>query len=220
MKTAIPELQFEYTLEFERERVRYTLNKGAWFREKGYNPTFPGGKRLPDIDLSVPNDDIIDLVEVEYDEAFYASMAAHITERWKWFIEHWPHEEIAKTTLMFQPSYKISLTRYGVGGSYWPPNQITLNINRGDWIWSTQTIVHEMIHLAIEELIQKHNVAHWHKERTVDLLYKKLFPEIAREQNLPEATLIVDPVFNEHYGNIEEIMKRLAANTDLLHRAQ
>ena len=70
-----------------------------------------------------------------------------------------------------------------------------------------------MIHLCIEPLVQQYATPHWYKERIVDLTFKRLFPEIAFEQNLSKEVLVIDPVFEQHYSNFEEIFAHIPRET-------
>ena len=73
-----------------------------------------------------------------------------------------------------QTSFNVYLTKYGVGGSYRLPNEIILNINNK---LGVKTVVHEMVHLMIEENVKKYNLKQFQKERTVDLIlhYPKFY---------------------------------------------
>ena len=54
-----------------------------------------------------------------------------------------------------------------MGGSYKLPNLVIYNINNKKGF---KTIVHEIIHLLIENQIQEFKIQHWEKERIVDLI--------------------------------------------------
>lgn len=82
------------------------------------------------------------------------------------------------------PQYKIRLTLYGPGGSYNYSNGEIIMLtreNEGFTREPSETIVHEMIHIGIEEIIiKKYNLPHWIKERIVDKFvdyhFRSLFP--------------------------------------------
>ena len=74
---------------------------------------------------------------------------------------------------------------------------------------SVAAILHEMIHLAIEPLIQQHAVSQRNKERLVDLLFKELFPEHAYEQSRFADNPQVDEVFESFYPDIASIVSRI-----------
>ncbi len=96
-----------------------------------------------------------------------------------------------------------------MGGSYDIPNIIVLNIASKNIELLPKIICHEMIHLCIEPLVQKYTTPHWYKERIVDLTFRRLFPEMAFEQNLPNEVLVIDPIFNQYYGDFETILQNI-----------
>ena len=71
------------------------------------------------------------------------------------------------------------------------------------------TIIHEIIHLSIQELIEKYEVEHWEKERIVDLIVFKIVPEIAKMQNISIDTKPIDEGFEKYYPDIEKVVKNL-----------
>lgn len=101
--------------------------------------------------------------------------------------------------------YTICLTQYGCGGSYWPPNKAIVNIN----LMCTYTVAHEILHLMIENLIQKHKVNHWQKERIVDLYMSKIFDDYGL-QNIDDRKGVkkVDKLFKDNYTlGLEKVIK-------------
>lgn len=67
----------------------------------------------------------------------------------------------------------IRLTQYGCSGFYWPQtNEIFINVNyKGDII---KLIKHEIIHLLIEDFINKNHISQKAKEKLVDALCGKI----------------------------------------------
>lgn len=76
----------------------------------------------------------------------------------------------------------------------------------------TEILAHELVHLAIEPLIQKNNTEHWVKERIVDLLMKKAFPNYELQKNPTEAQKI-NQIFQDNYPNIEKILEEVSQLT-------
>ena len=80
--------------------------------------------------------------------------------------------------------YKLFLTLYGAGGSYEPDKgEITiLTTKTGEFkrgINPIGTIIHEFVHIGIEErIIQKYNISHIIKERIVDKFVSANFKDI------------------------------------------
>ncbi len=131
-------------------------------------------------------------------------------DQWQWFVDHWKESPIETTALKFYDKYEVFLTSYGTGGSYELPNIVVMNICNRDQDRLVIILFHEIIHLNIESFIQKYSIPHWYKERIVDLFYKRIFPEKAFEQNLPKEVLAVDPIFNSHFADPEEMIKEFA----------
>lgn len=103
--------------------------------------------------------------------------------------------------------YTIYLTQYGCGGSYWPPNKAIVNIN----LMCTYTVAHEILHLMIEDLIQKYKISHWQKERIVDLYMSKIFDDYGL-QNIDDRKGVkkVDKIFKDsHALGVEKMIKMI-----------
>lgn len=205
-----PTIKINFSLEFEQLRVQDTFEKITWFREHGYNPRFPGNKKISDINVAQGLDELISLVKTEYDEKYFSEVARNIESQWQWFVEHWAESPLNDTDLVFNGVYEIFLTSYGVGGSYEVPNAVVVNIRMREQDRLPNIIFHEIIHLSIEQLIQEYSIPHWYKERLVDLFYKKIFPEKSFEQNLPKEVLSVDSIFNNNFSHAEEMIQGLA----------
>jgi hypothetical protein len=71
---------------------------------------------------------------------------------------------------------------------------------------SVSAILHEMIRLAIEPLIQQQKVSQENKERLVDLLFKELFPEHAYEQPRFADNPQVDEAFKAFYPDVAALV--------------
>ena len=84
-------------------------------------------------------------------------------------------------------NYNVVFTLYGSGGSYDPQNgTITLfTTEKGEfknYKNPANTIIHEIVHIAIEEsIVQKYNFSHSLKELTVDTIVKLLFNNLLPE---------------------------------------
>ncbi len=95
-------------------------------------------------------------------------------------------------------TYEVVFTLYGSGGSYDPDTgTVTLfTTTRGEFMnykSPANTIIHEIIHMGIEEsIVQKYDLSHGLKERIVDtivfLLFGEQLPEY-RVQNMGETEI-------------------------------
>jgi hypothetical protein len=69
--------------------------------------------------------------------------------------------------------YLVYLTKSGTFGSYKLPNKIYVNINRpANKI--TKTIIHEAVHLLVEEDVQQKRLNSKQKEKLVDSIVREL----------------------------------------------
>ena len=85
------------------------------------------------------------------------------------------------------------VTRYGSGGNYDADDRaIMIRVASGGKFKGTyrdplETIVHEMMHLGIEEkIVKKFKLTHWEKERVVDQICQKEFKDIFPAYKLQE----------------------------------
>ncbi len=111
MSSKAPSLDIQYSKEFEYERVRGVYQEEAWYREHGYNVRLPEERRLLDLRELPPLAEMLKEVDIEYDEGSYKEMLSAMHEGWKRVQELWPQEAIDVTTLVFEPTYTIHLTK-------------------------------------------------------------------------------------------------------------
>jgi hypothetical protein len=201
-----PELKINYSIDEEVARIKNTLSKLAWFEDNGYKPALPEG-----ISADSSDNEIQTAVEKDYEEhkKTFAKNAEWLTENWPKYSEKLG-ANLLECGLKPEPQYELLLTFYGVGGSYNRPNKILVNIRNFYEIGLLSTVMHEAVHLAIQDMIVEHNIDHWVKERIVDLLMQRFFPEFSRIQKVKVSTEEIDMVFNELYPNVPEIIEKLA----------
>ena len=198
-----------YSKENEINNVKEIFNEKDWYLEHNYKVYLPNNLSLenPTFDPTIVSQSIND----DYKELDYQLVAEFLKSKESWLssIVEPALKKIDKTAL---DSYEVYLTKYGVGGGYELPNKVGLDIKK-DHDGLIKTLVHEIIHLSIEEEIARNKVGHFNKERVVDLLTQKLFPEITKTpKNMPEeAKKVVDPIFNENYPDIEKILSNVSA---------
>lgn len=202
-------LDIQYSFEYEKERIKYTLGKAAWFIENGYSKSIklPAGKKLDEIDINTSTDDLFDKLKEEYNSGDYEKMQNNLSEQWSAFASKL-EKYFKETSLKHEDAYIVQLTKYGVGGSYNLPNTVILNFQNRTETALFRTVVHETIHLSIQSFVDKYKVDHWVKERIVDLIFQKLDPELNMMQKLSIDTQLIDQSFEKYYPNIEEIMKK------------
>ena len=208
-------LIIEYSIDHNVERVIKTIEKMDWFDANGYKPILP--KQLVGVDVkALTRDEIRRVIVQEYDEEKYKEMEALIQESGAVHIPTLA-SAFANTALPIHEEYTVRLVEYGVGGSYGLPNTVILNIANLWGIGPIKTIIHEIIHLSIEELIIAHKIEHWQKERIVDRMFSVMVPDIQRKmQNISEdVVILVDGLFDEYYPDIEKVCIEIARENSL-----
>jgi len=208
-KISIP-IEVRYSVTDEVSRVRRTIDKYPWFKENGYRPTLPQEiKDRLESGGEVSDDDIRSVVENEYQDDVYLGRANKLREEWEMASEDF----LGKLKTLGRPlvkEYKISITRYGTGGSYGYPNSIQLNVGGHSKLDALQVSFHEMVHLAIQDLIEKYNIPHWTKERLVDLTMNKFFPDKEHLQRDIENAEKVGEIFEGGFPDIEKIISEVS----------
>ena len=170
------------TASEELNRLKGLVRKMPFFLEHGYKPTFPRSplfRAVLDKDGNAKTWTVFAKVfETFLFRAADYARGLHVLES---------HGKEFQNVLsrfvkwnrswgfFLPPTYSIVLTRYGTGGSYNSgTGLILLKANtRGEFKRENpmHTIVHEMVHVGIEEaIVQKFKLNHEEKERVVDLL--------------------------------------------------
>lgn len=197
-------LEISHSLESETERVFLTLKKLEWYLSNGYRPILPKGLQKDSTLEQVTN-----AVSAEYTPSEYKAFAQSLLKAWHHHAQI--IEKLEKGPLSIKGEYKIVLTKYGVGGSYdASTDTIRLNIKPRLADEVVGIILHEIVHMALEPLIEKYNVSHWRKERLVDLIGNTFFPEIRKPQTIQEDISVVDEKYRSLYPDIEAIAKGIA----------
>ena len=166
-----------------------------FFRKNNYTVSFPEHQIVSDLiskslDGELDKNDynsLAQLIENEiYNEVDYKSginiINSSINEQnlnsscFQKYNKHW--------NFKFFNEYKISLTLYGPGGEYKPSKGEVIMLTTTDGKFRRgnnplDTIIHEMVHIGIEEnIIQKFSIPHKIKEQIVDLFIHFHFKEI------------------------------------------
>lgn len=199
------ELEIKYSLESEIERVKFTISKFDWYMAKGYKVILP-----TELTQNSNKEDIEKAVTEEYSSGDeHEKYKLEIQKMWADFTPQF--EQIKNNSkLNFADKYTLVLTKFGTGGSYHSAdNSIEVRFTNREASSIFGTILHEIVHLAIEPIIKKYNVSHWRKERLVDLLGLKYFPDRRKAQQIKEDVSKVDEAFNQFFPDIELIIKEI-----------
>jgi hypothetical protein len=206
-------LEISYSPAAETKRVSYTLRDYRWFVENGYRPLLPESiKTCLENGEDVPAADIRPAIESEYQEQMYREKAEELAAVW----EEQAAEFFEKLEALGRPlaqAYRLSLTQYGTGGSYGYPDAIQLNVNNNPQKGILYVTFHEIVHLTIQDLIERYHIDHWTKERVVDLIMNRFFPEQEQFQRPPEHANQVREIFEREFPDIEKVLKEVSEIT-------
>lgn len=198
----------KFSPKYEVERIKWTLGDLQWYKDNGYSLKFPESLGISPC-VNVSEKQIKESVDSEYSEDDFKTQEAYLLDNWYRVINE-ASAELEKTLLRPVDTYTIYLTKYGVCGSYNYPHSVIVNIKCKYEKGLLRTVFHEIIHLMIHQWIVEYKVSHWQKERIVDLLMTKFVPQISRAQEIPASIKkTVDRIFNEHYPNIELVIKNV-----------
>jgi hypothetical protein len=171
-------LEFIYSTEFEIQRVKQTISESEWFKKFNYKLYFPEGFSLDSKDLS----NLKHQVEKEMDPAKIREIKQEIVKNWK-ENSKCINPFLDSISYRLPKSLVVTITQYGVGGSYWLPDEVIINISYS-WLDYFETLFHELIHLIIEKpIVQKYKLEHGSKEALIDYIMThnqylhKMFPK-------------------------------------------
>ena len=203
------DLKITFSKESEAKRIQYTIDKLDWFKKQGYKINLPEKiKEIIDHGLTLSDDEILKIVSLEFNQKEYEDKANELRQKWEEKKGDFLHR-LASLGLPLQSEYKLVFTKYGVGGSYGLPNIIQINFEYPIEKETIAITLHEIIHLTIEELIKKYGIDHWEKERLVDLIYGKFYPNEKRLQRDPEKSKEVERVFEAFYPDMEKVLSEI-----------
>lgn len=198
---------FLYGIDRETERVKNTLNKLDFYKQNNYQISFPNNFDLTDNNFEY----IKSCISNEYNNNDYLDISNFLNKK---ILENKNEIEIAFSKTDFKPDkeYIIFLTKYGVGGSYNTPNEIIINFKIKEKEKLLKTIVHETIHLCINDYIIKYNIPHWEKELLVDLFFDRILQKLNILQKINLNLSRIDEIkkiFLLNFPNTENIIKKM-----------
>lgn len=153
-------LNIYYSQDFEIERIRKTILKMDWYKKHNYYPIVPLGARL---------DNLNEIVKKEFIEKEYLLTKERLLKEFdKKLIK-----ELEKQIKRKLPKkIVIYLTKYGMAGSYNLPNKVIINFKKTKNL--INCLKHELIHLLIEEEVQKKGLSQEEKEKLVEEIMFKV----------------------------------------------
>lgn len=196
----MPGIRVEYSLEFETQRIASTARKRDWFEYNKYKYTLPEG-----IYSEMAANDVYEIAKNRFNEHDYNLTCQYLSLHWL-NVKNMSCVEIDKSFANIPSFYDVTITEYGVGGSYLPPRQIIVNRLLRHDIELIRTTFHEMLHLMMHDWFQTYKTDHWTKERIVDNFSIKINSTYGRQQKIPVDTSIIDDAFRVAYPNVEKIV--------------
>ncbi len=168
-------------LDDEFKEVIELLQEKEWFDDNGYTLILPEQNEFTPENL----EDLTILKELfrkeEFSPPFFEKSKRVIS------LEVEKINELLKRFTPLQESwgfrifdtYNLKLTKYGPGGSYnYDTGELLIRVNESGTFDEniSHTILHEIIHMGIQEnIVNEHNLTHQEKERLVDQLFELLF---------------------------------------------
>ncbi len=197
----------KYSKEFEAQRVLSTKKKLKWYFDNGYNlsnSVLPKKISVEELDKKSETE-IIKYVNEEYDSDLFQPHIQTINSLLPDYLNRLA-EYFSKIDIEVLPNIEIKLTKYGTAGSYNSPNIVIVNISKSFNIGLVRNILHEIIHLHIQGLIDKYKIKQWGKEILVDCLFEKFNASILKRQNYPIDASKIQKIFHENYPKVELII--------------
>ncbi|GEM_PF-704879 len=182
----------------EADYIWQTIRDISFFEEHGYEVNLPEGELISTLKQKARSGQLSDadqvaLTELMVDEVYrkkdYLPGFKHIEAQLKslnLLIDSLHAMDFAWDFKVYE-EYRVNLSLYGPGGSYDPYEGSILlcTTSNGDFKGyknPTNTIIHEIVHIGIEEsIVLQYQVPHTMKERIVDtfvsLHFKEFLPE-------------------------------------------
>lgn len=201
-------IRIAYSKDLEIERLANTQERIGWYKKNGYNVNrFSLPKALPFEKFEVADRaELAKAVDDDFSDASYEPHVATIKNTLPKYAD-----ELSRflSSLGFSPidTLNVRLTKYGIGGSYYVPNDVVINVSFCYGMGLVRTILHETIHLHIQHLIDRYGVGQWDKEALVDCLFERFMPELLKKQQYREDVSAAQDIFAKNYPNIELIVK-------------
>jgi hypothetical protein len=157
-------INFIYDVESESNRVNDAFKRKEHFLKYNYKVRLPEGFSLEGDNLG----NLKSQIEKEINSPLVNDVKSDITGNWAKY-----QSEIINLLDsiggQIPNEINVVLTKYGVGGSYWPPQKILINVNYKKYF---ENFLQELIHCCIEEsIIEKYHLDHQQKEGVVDWIF-------------------------------------------------
>lgn len=183
----------------ELKYLWHVLKRIPFYQEHGYTFEIPNHRRFQELARVSPRYEDVDHEEIRkvfetevYNSNFYIRGVEILESRRAEITSAFPKFSEMRRNWGFKipPTYTILLTRYGPGGYFDETTGEVVMLTRDDGsskIDLVHNVVQEMIHIGVEEdIVRKNRLTHSEKERLVDLISIKGFPDIFKGFNLQQ----------------------------------
>lgn len=208
-------INIKYSPEYDAIQVENALRNLEWFK-----------KRYPDFIINLPEalkdasgtdssqESILNAVRSEFDPAYYQSIEKSFRDEWEGASGE-VSRSLRSIFTEIPSEYNVIITRYGIGGSYNPPNLVILNCEIYSVSRLIGVLIHEIVHIYLEPLIVRYDVQHDTKERLVDLIISRVLPDYSHEEAYSEnESPSINTVFDKFYPDIEKIVSSINEPAD------
>lgn len=181
-------INIKYSFDFEVNRVFNLIRKSDWYAKhykgKLYLPNFMQKKAIgyfKNLSKTMIKTNLIK----EHKPEQYKKISEIIKQQCE-IVSFDITNKFLDSKLKIKPEYILFLTKYGTNGSYDLPNVIVINFQEKSIQRILNIIIHEIIHLAIEQSAIKYKLTYLQKEKIVDLIFSNTLPNFYIKQQFPE----------------------------------
>jgi len=167
-----------YSFKTELQSARKTVKDFEWCKKNGYKVKLPKGinERSPRSALysAVKKDFLSNRIKINKIKVKVKALLIEHKSEIDNFFSNFGYRVPSLVNIYF--------TNYGTGGSYVLPNKVIVFFKDSAG-WVVRMVIHETIHLIIEEpFIKKYKLNHWEKEAVVDAFFSSfLLKNISQE---------------------------------------
>lgn len=134
-----------------------------WYKSHNYKPVLPANIRT--------EGQIVEFINNNFKENSYKNEEEKLDQEYKKIEKKF----VEKLKILFHsiPSeIEVLLTKYGIGGSYIPPNKVIINIRAKKP--RLEILKHEILHLFLEDEVKTKGLSQEEKEKLIESFENKI----------------------------------------------
>jgi len=110
-------------------------------------------------------------LDAKFSQSEYDRLVLFLEQKWQPVEAKFFKQLAAITDIEPLPHYAASITKYGPGGSYRFPDEVTIRMATDDDLeYCEVNLAHELIHLLVEPFVQKQKLTHNEKEELISTI--------------------------------------------------